>query len=54
MASVLHHLVEHPRPCSYLSDRDAQLEIRVMSEVTVQELDALLARGWRRFGPVYF
>lgn len=54
VARVLHHLVEPPRPCSYLSDRDAQLEIRVMSEVTVQELDALLARGWRRFGPVYF
>ncbi|GAC1518375.1 MAG: arginyltransferase [Polyangiales bacterium] len=34
--------------------RDAQLEIRVMDDVTVHELDALLSRGWRRFGPVYF
>ncbi|MDB4935721.1 MAG: Arginine-tRNA-protein transferase [Labilithrix sp.] len=54
VARVLHHLVEPPRPCSYLDDRDAQLEIRVMDDVTVQELDALLSRGWRRFGPVYF
>lgn len=54
MARVLHHLVEPPRPCSYLDDRDAQLEIRVMPDVTVDELDALLSRGWRRFGPVYF
>jgi arginine-tRNA-protein transferase len=54
VARVLHHLVEPPRPCSYLNDRDAQLEIRVMSDVTVQELDVLLARGWRRFGPIYF
>jgi arginine-tRNA-protein transferase len=51
---VLHHLVEPPRACSYLSEREAQLEIRVMDDVTVEELDALLERGWRRFGPVYF
>ena len=51
---MLHHLVEPPRACSYLSDREAQLEIRVMEDVTVEELDALLERGWRRFGPVYF
>ena len=51
---MLHHIVEPPRPCSYLSDREAQLEIRVMDDVTVEELDALLERGWRKFGPVYF
>jgi arginine-tRNA-protein transferase len=54
VARVLHHVVEPPRPCSYLDDRAAQLEVRVMDDVTVQELDALLSRGWRRFGPVYF
>jgi arginyl-tRNA--protein-N-Asp/Glu arginylyltransferase len=54
VARVLHHLVEPPRPCSYLDDREAQLEIRVMDEVTVHQLEALLSRGWRRFGPVYF
>ena len=41
VAKVLHHLVEPPRPCSYLTDRDAQLEIRVMDGVTVDELEAL-------------
>jgi arginine-tRNA-protein transferase len=51
---VLDHLVEPPRPCSYLADREAQLEIRVMADVTVDELEVLLSRGWRRFGPVYF
>ncbi len=54
VARVLHHLVEPPRPCSYLDDRDAQLEIRVMDDVDARELEALLSRGWRRFGPVYF
>lgn len=54
VARVLHHLIEPPRPCSYLDDRDARLEIRVMSDVSVDELEVLLSRGWRRFGPVYF
>src|ERR1700722_396864 len=28
--------------------------MRVMLDVTAEETDALLERGWRRFGPVYF
>jgi leucyl-tRNA---protein transferase len=54
VAKLLHHLVEAPRTCAYLADRDAQLEIRVQVEVTAAELEAMLERGWRRFGPVYF
>jgi leucyl-tRNA---protein transferase len=54
VARLLHHLVEPPRACAYLADRDAQLEIRVQVEVTAVELEAMLERGWRRFGPVYF
>ncbi len=54
MARLLHTLVEPPHACPYLDDREAQLEIRVQIEVSPDELDAMLARGWRRFGPVYF
>jgi arginine-tRNA-protein transferase len=54
MARQLQHLVEQPRTCSYLDDRDATLEHRVMLDVTIEETEALLARGWRRFGPDYF
>ena len=54
VAKLLHHLVEPPRTCAYLPDRDAQLEIRVQIDVTAVELEAMLSRGWRRFGPVYF
>ena len=54
MAKLLHHIVEPPRACSYLADRDAQLEIRIQVDVSPQELEAMLERGWRRFGPVYF
>jgi leucyl-tRNA---protein transferase len=32
----------------------ASLEVRVMLDVTPDELGAMLARGWRRFGPCYF
>lgn len=30
------------------------MEYRLLLEVTGRELDALLERGWRRFGPAYF
>lgn len=51
---LLQTFVEPERECSYLADRAAQLEIRVMVDVTPEELGAMLSRGWRRFGPVYF
>jgi len=54
MARQLQHVVEDPRPCSYLPDRAAALEHRILLDVTVEETEALLSRGWRRFGPDYF
>ncbi len=54
MARVLDRLLEEPRPCSYLVERTASLEHRIQVEVAPLELEALLERGWRRFGPDYF
>jgi arginine-tRNA-protein transferase len=54
LARLLDVLQEEPRPCSYLSDRNASLVHRIQVEVTPLELEALLERGWRRFGPDYF
>lgn len=54
MARQLRHLVEAPRECSYLPGVDAQLEHRILVDVAAEELQALLDRGWRRFGPDYF
>jgi arginyl-tRNA--protein-N-Asp/Glu arginylyltransferase len=54
VGELLNHFVEDPRPCDYLPSRSAALEYRVMSGVGVDELEALLARGWRRLGPFYF
>jgi arginyl-tRNA--protein-N-Asp/Glu arginylyltransferase len=54
MARLLHQFVEPARPCSYLGEPLASLEYRVMVDVGPTELDGLLQRGWRRFGPAYF
>jgi arginine-tRNA-protein transferase len=54
VARLLQQLVEPPHACSYLPEKSAQLEVRIQIDVTPAELDEMLARGWRRFGPVYF
>ena len=54
MARLLRHLLEAPRVCTYIPEEVASLEHRVMVDVSAEELDALLERGWRRFGPDYF
>jgi arginine-tRNA-protein transferase len=54
MARNLRHFIEPPRACSYIKDEYAQLEIRIMLEVSQEELELMLIRGWRRFGPCYF
>lgn len=54
MARQLQHFVQPVDPCSYLPDRSARLETRVLLGVSPAELEHLLERGWRRFGPMYF
>lgn len=54
VARQLQHFVAEPSTCAYLKDRQASLEYRLMLDVSPEELDHLLARGWRRFGPAYF
>jgi arginyl-tRNA--protein-N-Asp/Glu arginylyltransferase len=54
MARSLRHFVAEPSACSYLPDREAALEYRLLTDVTPEELEHLLERGWRRFGFAYF
>lgn len=54
MAIILGHTVEPPGPCNYLPDQLSSLEQLVMQEVTPEEYEQMLVRGWRRFGPLYF
>jgi len=54
MARVLQQLVEEPHACAYLAAQAASLEVHVMVDVSAAELESMLERGWRRFGPCYF
>lgn len=54
MAHVLEHVMERPHPCAYLPNEQASLEVMAMVDVSSEELEFLLERGWRRFGPHYF
>jgi arginyl-tRNA--protein-N-Asp/Glu arginylyltransferase len=51
---LLQRVVEKPHACAYLPAERASLEVRVMTEVAPTEMEELLERGWRRFGPMYF
>jgi arginine-tRNA-protein transferase len=51
---LLQHRIAGPEPCPYLDGLRSTTETMLMTGVTGAELDGLLERGWRRFGPVYF
>jgi leucyl-tRNA---protein transferase len=51
---LLERIIEKPRPCSYLHAQAASLEVHIMLDVTAEETEGLLEKGWRRFGPMYF
>ena len=51
---LLERVVEQPHACAYLPTERASLEVRVMLDVSAGEMESLLERGWRRFGPIYF
>jgi arginyl-tRNA--protein-N-Asp/Glu arginylyltransferase len=52
--ALLRQIVEGPDACHYLSDRQATTDTRIVVGDTVDELEGMLIRGWRRFGPVQF
>lgn len=54
MARLLRRFLHTVDPCSYLADRGSRLDTRLMVGVSAEELEHLLVRGWRRFGPAYF
>lgn len=54
MVRLLEVLVEPQRACSYVAGKRASLTHQILLDVTPYELEALLERGWRRFGPDYF
>lgn len=51
---VLQAFESEPRACSYLPSETASLAYRVMLDVSPEDYERMLVRGWRRFGPMYF
>src|SRR3954453_23382512 len=51
---LLQHRIAGPEACPYLAERASTTETMLMTGVSPAELERLLERGWRRFGPVYF
>ena len=51
---LLQHRISGPEPCPYLPGLGSTTETLLMTGVSPAELEQLLERGWRRFGPVYF
>jgi arginine-tRNA-protein transferase len=51
---LLQHRIAGPEPCPYLPGLQSTTETLLMTGVSPGELEKLLERGWRRFGPVYF
>lgn len=54
MARVLAHDFADQAVCAYLPDRPASQEHKIILDVTPEELQGMLERGWRRFGAIYF
>lgn len=51
---LLQHRIAGPEPCPYLDGLSSTTETMLMTGVSPSELERLLERGWRRFGPIYF
>jgi arginine-tRNA-protein transferase len=51
---LLQHRIAGPEPCPYLPGLGSTTETLLMTGVSAPELERLLVRGWRRFGPIYF
>jgi arginine-tRNA-protein transferase len=54
MAKLLRTFVHESPSCGYLHDRSSALDFQIMLNVSALELEGMLVRGWRRFGPSYF
>ena len=51
---ILRQFYSGPETCHYLSDRDATQEYVQVGQLSPQEYEDLMNRGWRKFGPMLF
>lgn len=47
-------LVSEESPCSYIHGRNSRFSYFFAMDVSAEELEAILSRGWRKFGMYYF
>lgn len=51
---VVRRFVTNPQPCAYLPDRNARMEYLYTPELSAEEYEDLMNRGYRKFGPLPF
>ena len=51
---ILRHFVSGPATCHYLPDRLATQEYVALAQISPGEYEALMNRGWRKFGAMLF
>ncbi len=51
---VLNQFTEGPRACAYLAERQATMSYVVVNELSTEEYEQYMNRGWRKFGPLLF
>jgi len=51
---ILDQFASSPEPCQYLPDRQAVQEHVLTGQISPQEYEDFMNRGWRKFGPMLF
>ena len=51
---ILDHFLSGPETCHYLPDKQATQEYVAVRQLSPQEYEDLMNRGWRKFGPLLF
>jgi leucyl-tRNA---protein transferase len=54
MAHPVFEYIAEPSRCQYLSDQSASNQYRIIFQISSEEFQEMLTRGWRRFGAAYF
>lgn len=54
MANPVFEYIAEPSRCQYLADQSASNQYRIIFQISPNEFQEMLSRGWRRFGASYF
>lgn len=54
MAHPVFEYIAEPSQCQYLHDQSASNRYRIIFQISPEDFQEMLSRGWRRFGAAYF